>query len=611
MGLGAGLSRYAPSSLGKQQVGSLQMPRLTVVTGADEHYSRCLEQMLLSARRHRLNKSHRFVAYDLGLFPETRRRFESKYGWCRFRDFRFEAYPPHVRIAARTYAWKPIAIAEAVRDFGGLVLWLDSATLFHTSDLSEVVDTLRKHGTYSLSGQSPLSQRCSQRVLNLLGAIDELSTRPVRAGGIIGFNADHSAAVAVAMRWAALAINPIYMEQCTERHNADQAVLSILLYQAAAAGELSLNDGEIDISSVEPVRWMSSRNKVPVRIPLWADPLVRAYYGIYKRADRCALRLNRWYATRILGMHRWPKEHFSVYVADCDRRRIAAVRARSLSYYADPFVWRHAGRTWLLVEEFRYPEHLGHLCAIELDDSLAAGSPRPILPLACHASFPFLFEAEGRIFMIPETSAQKTLDLYACEEFPVRWRLARRIMADVDVADSAVFQHEARWWLMASIRDPAIGNQRFLSIFHTDDPIGGTWLPHPMNGEHRFAADHYGHGRNGGSVLRTRGYLLRMMQSNRHYYGESIAIMQIEKLTPTDFVERPFDLNHEVVEIAQRFSPHHISTCGELIAWDVRDRVGFMERLPLLRRCALRPDPRALRLAQMRDLSWTAVMGTA
>src|SRR5262245_49089164 len=168
------------------------MSRLTVVTGANEHYSRCLEQMLLSAGRRRLNRNYRFVAYDLGLLPQTRGRLQSKYRWCCFRDFRFEAYPPHIHIAARTYAWKPIVIAEAVRDFGGLVLWLDSATLFHTSDLSKVVDTLRQHGTYSLSGQSPLSQRCSQRVLNLLGATDELSIRRERVAGVIGFNADHS-----------------------------------------------------------------------------------------------------------------------------------------------------------------------------------------------------------------------------------------------------------------------------------------------------------------------------------------------------------------------------------------------------------------------------------
>ena len=50
------------------------MPRLTVVTGANEDYSRCLEQMLLSAGRRRLNRNYRFVAYDLGLLPETRGR---------------------------------------------------------------------------------------------------------------------------------------------------------------------------------------------------------------------------------------------------------------------------------------------------------------------------------------------------------------------------------------------------------------------------------------------------------------------------------------------------------------------------------------------------------
>ena len=39
-----------------------------------------------------------------------------------------------------------------------------------------------------------------------------------------------------------------------------------------------------------------------------------------------------------------------------------------------------------------------------------------------HLSYPFLFEDNDELFMIPETATNKTIELYKCEEFKMDFR---------------------------------------------------------------------------------------------------------------------------------------------------------------------------------------------
>jgi len=270
---------------------------LTVVTGADQSFARCLYQFLLSAERRHLPRRHRFIAYDLGLEPATRLDLERRFTWCAFRPFDFTQYPAHVAVARRTYAWKPMIVAEVAEQSDGLVLWLDSATLFR-GDLDEVIATLRHHGTYSLKGQSTLSERCDPRVLQALSVPAGDLRLPERVGGVLGVDPGHPGAHRLVTIWRAHALIERHILPRTPGHNADQSLLGILLYRLQRAGALVLNDDEIDISSRAPVRWMTSRNRVPTWLPRWADPFARAYFAIYKTLDRWNLSYRHWRGTR-------------------------------------------------------------------------------------------------------------------------------------------------------------------------------------------------------------------------------------------------------------------------------------------------------------------------
>jgi hypothetical protein len=261
----------------------------TVLTAADQAYWRSLWQLLRSARRNGLHRQARFVVYDLGLEAGTRARLKRDFPWAELRTFDFARYPAHVALAARTYAWKPMIVAEAASEFGGEILWLDCAALFHARDFSQARTGLARDGTYVLKGASALALRCNAFTLDALDVPSQDRERPERPATIIGFDTARPGVRALIAEWKAHSLIPERIAPRTKGHNPEQALLSILLFKYEREGCIGLSEGEIDISSASPVRWITTRNKVPLWVPVWADVAPRLYYFFYKTLDRAWL----------------------------------------------------------------------------------------------------------------------------------------------------------------------------------------------------------------------------------------------------------------------------------------------------------------------------------
>jgi hypothetical protein len=547
--------------------------RPVIVTAADRRFARCLHQLLMSARRHGLDRACRFVAYDLGIDAATRQRLERAFPWCAFLSFDFAAWPAHARVETGSYAWKPIALWQVVEHAKGPVLWCDSATIFK-GPLDIVFATARANGVYSLGGQAPMQERCEPAVMRRLALPRRLWGTRERIGGFLCVDAGNPAARGLAKAWRDLALEKDLLlppVRTVARHMNDQAVLSCLLLKAEDDGLIRLTGDEADISSAQPVRFVSTRNKVGSSVPLWADPVVRVRYALEKGLDQFWLRLDR-SDTPVHALYKWRGEFFEVRYRGPDGvERVVPTPAGH--YYADPFVWRQDGRTWLLVEDFAYRRHRATLAAIPLDGALSAGRAVPVLDPGVHASFPFVFRHAGTTWMVPETGRAGGIDLYACGEFPHRWRRARRLVDGVDAVDSAVFSHGGRWWLTTSLASPRPGGpNRYLAVFHTDDPVTGEWRPHPVNEAALYIEAARGTGRNAGAIVVRDGRIFRPMQKSSAFYGEGMAMMEIVDLSPTTYREEPARPPFPLEDIAGRFGVHHATETEGVIAWDVRLR---------------------------------------
>ena len=180
---------------------------LTLVTAANQAYWRCLYQFLLSVERVGGAGLERVVAFDLGIEPAERQRMQVRFPQVQWRSHDLSAYPAHVRPEARTCAWKPVVMVAAMSEFGGRLLWLDSATLLRRAP-TRVIDELERVGIYAMIGASPLFTHCHDETLRRLGCDPDFFDRPERPAGVCAFDTDRPTVRDLLLRWQEHSLDP-------------------------------------------------------------------------------------------------------------------------------------------------------------------------------------------------------------------------------------------------------------------------------------------------------------------------------------------------------------------------------------------------------------------
>lgn len=558
----------------------------TVLTAADQKFARTLWQYLKSVERARMQDDHRWIVYDLGLSESALASLQGRFSWCVFKPFPFGQWPAHLRMENRNYAWKPVLVAEEVLASEGVVLWFDCATLFKRS-IDSAIRATRAHGLWYLRGQTRLYQHADARSLDAMQVPLEVRHLGECVSGAIGFDALHATARQVAAQWRDYALQQDIIAPpgaSLDDHKFDQALLSAVIFKAVKDGTLHLSQEEIDISSRRPIRWMSSRNKVAPDMPPVADFAVRAYYAAYKWLDRWWLRACHWFGPRLGGFRRHVIEQFIVSVTDHATLQTKALPTPRYGYLADPFIWSTDAGLWVFAEEFSCARDRGRLVVFALDTDLSVRQKSdttvvdPWGAFDCHASFPFVFESEGRVFMIPETSHRRTVDLYECVRWPDRWTLVRRLLLGVDAADSVAIRHEDHWWLLTSVSQGFGG--RHLEIYSCEDITTDPLEPHPVNADRLGMAAPCGTGRNAGRIWHDEeGRLHRFVQQSSDHYGQGGEFRRIAQLTRTAFAEEPAMLQDVHRHADDILHCHHYSRSGGYSASDRRTRASVQDFL--------------------------------
>lgn len=208
----------------------------------------------------------------------------------------------------------------------------------------------------------------------------------------------------------------------------------------------------------------------------------------------------------------------------------------STAFWADPFVWSRDGRCCVFFEDLPFASERGRISCIELDEQARPlGEARPVIEEPYHLSYPFLLEHDGELYMIPEKSAAKRVDLYRCIDFPGRWERARTLVEGIPISDATLFEHEGRWWLFCAMRTKRLRLNETLFAFYADSLWSENWTPHAAN---PLVRD-FSRARPAGRVFRDEsGRLLRPAQDCVRRYGHGISLNEVLALSPSRYEER-------------------------------------------------------------------------
>ncbi|UVK46410.1 formyl transferase [Mesorhizobium sp. AR07] len=201
-------------------------------------------------------------------------------------------------------------------------------------------------------------------------------------------------------------------------------------------------------------------------------------------------------------------------------------------FYADPFPILHQGQLTLFVEDYIHRLGKAIISAVPFGPAGPLGSPVPVLELPYHLSYPFVFERDGAVWMIPESCANSTVDLYRATVFPGGWVKEATLLSGVVASDATLVEHDGRWWMFATVRNgegtTRDGGGAFSDALHlwSAPDFRGPWTPHPNNPVLIDIAS----ARPAGRMVKRGNDLLRPVQDCRRSYGAALGIARISHL---------------------------------------------------------------------------------
>lgn len=237
-------------------------------------------------------------------------------------------------------------------------------------------------------------------------------------------------------------------------------------------------------------------------------------------------------------------------------------------WVADPFLFEADGKHYLFCEQYETELNRAGIGYYVFEDGIPVNKGI-VIRQPYHMSYPCVFAYGDEIYMIPETSANKTVELYRAVKFPDQWELDTVLLQDVQYVDSTVYQAENELYLLSYTKK---NNGWALVVFKLD-----------MQSKQLSAVSEKLYQTNiarpAGSLLRTEKGLFRPAQDCSRKYGEALYLYAVDKLD-----EEGFDEHCEEKRVIDGFvlpqKVHRIHTLNQDSEYEVVDV--FREKIDLL-----------------------------
>lgn len=203
---------------------------------------------------------------------------------------------------------------------------------------------------------------------------------------------------------------------------------------------------------------------------------------------------------------------------------------------ADPFLFVHGDRLFMFYETAGHKLGHGVITMISTTDLCKWTKPKIVLQEPFHLSYPFIFEQDGVIYMMPESGAGGQLRLYRATDISLtRFEMVTSVL-EGRYLDSVLLKQDGKYFLFSST-EPEF-RQYVLHLF-CSDTLEGPYTEHPMS---PICYDTE-YSRSGGRIIEVDGKICRVSQDCSSDYGDNVSLLSIDRLTPTEYEESVFCRN--------------------------------------------------------------------
>lgn len=210
------------------------------------------------------------------------------------------------------------------------------------------------------------------------------------------------------------------------------------------------------------------------------------------------------------------------------------VKPWSSEYFqADPFIIEKDEQTVSIIfEEFSMDKNYGNISLMVVDEKMNVLDKKILLDTGSHLSFPFVFKASGKTYIIPESVKNGRVSCY--EYIKTETKLVfRGDLVKMPLYDPAVLYMNNKYWLFGSVFENR--NIYRLHIYYSDSLLG-PYSPLPGNP----VASGLDGVRSAGGFFEVDGSLFRAAQNCANRYGDSITINKLLILNEKEFSEEPY-----------------------------------------------------------------------
>ena len=186
-------------------------------------------------------------------------------------------------------------------------------------------------------------------------------------------------------------------------------------------------------------------------------------------------------------------------------------------WYADPILLKYHDETYLFTEAFENKKQIGRIAVSKFVNGEFT-IPHEIIRKPYHMSYPCVFEYNDNVYMIPESSQNRTLELYKAKDRELlNWEFIKVLAQDVNWVDTTVFKNKFNIYLITYIQDV----DKYITEIYTlnMNNLSITRCCSFFSKENVY--------RPAGNIFECEGVYYRPVQYNINCYGEKMQILRV------------------------------------------------------------------------------------